>query len=395
MKTAMIALYEVFPPASGAASVSYHLARHLPGEVVLIQMTHRTSLTGSPGEIRTVDLPYSSDRHLRKVLSIFRRLPAIVRAVRSERPDAVVIEGASWAAYLLLVFASLRIAGVRSPIVYHSHNVEYLLRKGRNGPFVSRLTRWAEKTIGRRSDLVTAVSVADARAFKGLYGWAPVIVPNGVDPDRFDVSPEKAALVASKYGLTDKTVLFMGLPDYPPNREAIDALVSSIFPSASRSIPGLQLAIIGGRIAVRRDWLLNPGSIPHTEVPAFVKACALCVAPIRSGSGTRVKLLEYMAAGRPIVSTTKGAEGLEAISGRHLLIADSDENFADGIVQLMRDPARSELLGRQARIFAREHFSWRAIAEGLSREIRGLVRGGTDGAPRAESPESAIPHDQA
>ncbi len=393
MKTAILALYEVYPPASGSASVSYHLARHLPGEAVLFQMTQKTTRTGPPPEFRAIDFPYASDRHLRKVLSICRNLPAMGRAMRTENPDAIVIEGGSWAVYLLAVFGSLRILGIRAPIIYHTHNVEYLLRRVRNGPFIAMLTRWAEKALCRRCDLVTAVSPEDARAIEGLYGVSPMVVPNGVDPDRFDVPPEEAARVAAKYGISGETVLFMGLPDYPPNTEAIEALVSRIFPAALRSCPGLKMAMIGGRISFRRDWLLNPGSIPHTEVPAFVKACAVCVAPIRSGSGTRVKLLEYMAAERPIVSTTKGAEGLGAISGRHLLIADSDKDFVDGIIRLMRDPDLSANLGRQARLFVRDHFSWPAIADGLTRRIQDLMRNRTEDVFRPGSSQGGVPHE--
>jgi glycosyltransferase involved in cell wall biosynthesis len=226
-----------------------------------------------------------------------------------------------------------------------------------------------------------------------LYGLIPVVISNGVDLDLFDVPPDEAARVASKYGITDRTVLFMGLSDYPPNREAIVALVSRIFPAALRSVPSLKLAIIGGRIPVRRDWLLNPGSIPYAEVPAFVKACRLCVAPIRSGSGTRVKLLEYMAAGRPVVSTSKGAEGLGAISGLHLLIADSDEAFADEIVRLVCDSVLSETLGRQARLFVRERFSWQVIADRLAREIRNLTLNKTNNSSRAGSTERIISHE--
>jgi len=393
MKTAMIALYEVYPPISGAASVSYDLARHLPGDVVLFQMMHKTTRTETEGEVRTVGFSYASDRHLLKVLSICRRLPGIVGALKSERPDVVVLEGASWAVYLLLVFVFLRVRGVRCPIIYHSHNVEYLLRKTRNGSFVSSITRRAEKILCRRSNLATAVSPVDARAIEMLYGLAPVIVPNGVDPDRFDVPPTETARVASKYGITDGTILFMGLSDFPPNREAIAALVSRIFPAALRSVPSLKLAVIGGRIPFQRDWLLNPGSIPYAEVPAFVKACTLCVAPISSGSGTRVKLLEYMAAGRPVVSTSKGSEGLGAISGVHLLIADSDEAFADKIVCLVRDSALSETLGRQARLFVRKRFSWQVIADRLAHEIRNLTFGGMNNASQAGSPEGVISHD--
>ncbi len=65
---------------------------------------------------------------------------------------------------------------------------------------------------------------------EALYGALPIVVPNGVDPERFDVPPEETGRIAGKYGITDRTVLFMGLPDYPPNTEAIEALTSRIFP---------------------------------------------------------------------------------------------------------------------------------------------------------------------
>ena len=391
----MIALYEVYPPVSGAASVSYHLARNLPGETVLIQLTRRTGHPDPPPDIRTIGFRYASDRHLSKLLSVGRRLPAIARAVKAERPDAVILEGASWAVYLLMVLSTLRMAGVRVPIVYHSHNVEYVLRKERNGPVIARLTRWAEGHLCRRSDLASAVSAPDARTLEALYGLAPVLLPNGVDPDRFAVSPDEAARVASKYGIAGRTVLFMGLPDYPPNREAIEALVARILPAARRSLPELRLAVIGGPIPMRHDWLLNPGCIPHTDVPGFVKACALCVAPIRSGSGTRVKLLEYMAAARPVVSTTKGAEGLGAVPGRHLLIADSDEDCAEAIVRLSQDALLAGSLGNQALAFVRERFSWKSIADDLAGRIRALIGRRKAESSRTESPEGVPPHGQA
>lgn len=393
MKTAFIALYEVFPPASGAASVSFHLARHLSGDVVLFQMSRDTYGPQVVRGVRIIGFRYASDSHLRKVLSICRMLPGLVKALRRERPGAIVLEGASWAAYLLLVLGVLRIGGVCAPIVYHSHNVEYLLRKGRNSPIVVAITRWAERALCRRSDLITAVSPMDARVFRALYGLDPQIVPNGVDPGLFDVPSDEVARVRSKYGITGKTVLFMGLADYAPNVEAIESLVSRIFPAALRSVPDLRLAVIGGRIRYRRAWLLNPGSIPHDEVPAFVKACRLCVAPIRSGSGTRLKILEYMAAGRPVVSTAKGAEGLGAIPGVHLSIADSDEAFAAEIVRLVRDPAVAEALGSHGCGYVRERFSWRVIADSFAREIRSLGPAGTNGVTRKGIPEGAKSHE--
>ncbi len=268
-------------------------------------------------------------------------------------------------------------------IVYHAHNVEYLLRKARNGgTLLLWITRLAERALVKKADLATAVSQVDANAMKKLYGRLPSILPNGVDVDLFRMSSSDIKEIKNKYQLREKAILFMGLTEYPPNKEAIDALVNEIFPRILKRDADVQLAVIGGKIEYRRPWLLNPGSIPYEDIPAFISACQVCVAPIRSGSGTRLKILEYMAANRPVVSTPKGAEGLDFINAKHLLIADSNQEFADAILCLLQAPGFAANMSQTAYAQIQKKYSWQIIASGFANEIPNQVNLSEDGVPK-------------
>jgi glycosyltransferase involved in cell wall biosynthesis len=195
-----------------------------------------------------------------------------------------------------------------------------------------------------------------------LYKARARLLPNGVDVGRFaEVSEADLRAVRSRYGLSGDVVLSMGLYAYRPNGQAIDALVEKIFPEVLRRRPRAKLAILGGAIPHERPWLLTPGSIPYEELPGFVSACAAGVAPIISGSGTRLKLLEYLAAGLPAVSTAKGAEGLPLRDGRHLLIAEGAACFADAISSLLVDPGYAASLARRGQSLVREKYAWSRI----------------------------------
>lgn len=189
---------------------------------------------------------------------------------------------------------------------------------------------WAEGRILREADISFAVSDIDSRQFEKLYGIRPKLLPNGVDIDRFEqVTNEDVQRAKLKYGLDDRTLLFMGLYHYKPNKEGIDFLVKSVMPEMLQQYPEIKLAIIGSEVPYNKPWLIKPGIIQYEELPSFVKACSIGVAPIFSGSGTRLKILEYMAAGIPVVSTTKGAEGITVEDGQNILIADDADGFIE------------------------------------------------------------------
>jgi glycosyltransferase involved in cell wall biosynthesis len=153
----------------------------------------------------------------------------------------------------------------------------------------------------------------------------------------------------------------MGLTSNPPNREAIDFLLE-VFPRVNLRHPEVYLVIIGGPVRRRAPWLITPGNIPYEEVPVFLKAASVAVAPIFSGSGTRLKILEYMAAGLPVVATAKGAEGLNIQNGENIVLAENVASFAEQLAFLLVERIAAERIGRAGQQLVRRYYDWSEIA---------------------------------
>ena len=376
MKFAVVSLYGIVPPTTGAASVTYHLAKFLPGQRVAVQLGPNDRERLLEDNLTLISVPNEELNRLRKAWGVVRKMDRLVDIIRSLDPDVVFLEGGSWTLYYLILLRRLRRARIRARIIYHAHNVEFKLRMQRDGLAIAFLTRLAERALTRGADLTTAVSEVDAALFEQLYGVRPKLLPNGVDTDRFgSVDERRIQAVRERYGLVGKVVLFMGLLTYPPTRRGLDFLIDDVFPEVRRRCPEARLAVTGGELGLDREWLINPGIIPFEDVPAFIKACDVCAAPIFSGSGTRVKILEYMAAGKPVVATVKGAEGLAVVDGQDLLMAEDSGRFAEAIVSLLTRPDQARAVGERGRRSVTERFSWTRIVRDFLEDAEDVIPG--------------------
>lgn len=373
MKLVFVCFYEAYPPSSGAASVSWNVAKHAQGLKVLIQLGKVVRLKQMVDGVTIITLKGASDSKWRKISGFYSRIQRITDTIRRANPDVIVLEGASWVMYHLMLIREIRRQQPQAAIVYHSHNVEYVLRKEKHGRLVTGLTRWAERQVIQKADLTSAVSEVDIRLFEELYGIRPELLPNGVDTDVFDqVTEDDVYAVKSQYGLDGNTILFTGSYLYRPNREAIDFLIKKVMPKVVQSCSSAKLGIIGGDVPYKRPWLISPGNIPHEELPEFIKACDVGVAPIFSGSGTRLKILEYMAAGIPVVATSKGAEGLAVESGHDLLISDNEKDFASNIAKLLRDRNIASSLAESGKNLVSARYSWKTIMDSFNYTLSSL-----------------------
>ena len=267
-------------------------------------------------------------------------------------------------------------------LVFDDHNAEYLLQQrafetdlrcpgrwaGAAYSFVQwrRLRRY-EARVCRAADRVVAVSEADSAALRALSpGLEVAVVPNGVDVARHsDYRPAQSPLAA---GAKD-SLIYVGKMDYRPNVDAMLWFADEIFPLVREKAPQARLYIVGMNPHPRLERLAGQPGITITgcvpEVRDYIAPAALVVVPLRMGGGTRLKVLEAMAMGKAIVSTTVGAEGLGATAGRELLIADRPRDFARAVTALLGDPARRAALGQEAQAFVAARFDWAAIVPRL------------------------------
>jgi glycosyltransferase involved in cell wall biosynthesis len=159
-------------------------------------------------------------------------------------------------------------------------------------------------------------------------------------------------------------IVFSGNLEYHPNIEAVRWFARSVWPRLRERFPHLEWRVIGRNPHAVEPLLRNvPGARltgPVGEALAAIAAAAVAVVPLRSGSGTRFKILEAWAAQRAVVSTSIGAEGLGACDGQHLRIADDADAFADAVTCLLEDPAQRAALGAAGRALYLEHFTWPA-----------------------------------
>jgi glycosyltransferase involved in cell wall biosynthesis len=189
------------------------------------------------------------------------------------------------------------------------------------------------------------------------------VVPNGVD-----VAYYAAAVPPKK---SPATLFFVGWMRHAPNVDGLLYLLEKIFPRVVREIPNVRLVIVGAPISstVRRAALRWPsvelaGYV--ADVRPLLRSATLSVVPLRIGGGTRLKILESMAAGTAVVSTSIGCEGLAVEPGRHLLVGDGPEAFADSTVRALRDPALRAELEREALALVKARYDWTSIAETMN-----------------------------
>jgi glycosyltransferase involved in cell wall biosynthesis len=175
-------------------------------------------------------------------------------------------------------------------------------------------------------------------------------------------------------------ILLLGLFLHPPNADAARWMLEEIFPLVRGSLPACTLYLVGGgapryleRMAAQPGVCLT-GRVE--DVALSYARCQIAVAPLRAGGGTRLKILEAMSFGRPVVATSTGAEGLPVNSGEHLMLADTAEDFARACVGLLRDPALRSRLRRNARSFVERGYRWDDCAERHLRIYEALIRKG-------------------
>jgi sugar transferase (PEP-CTERM/EpsH1 system associated) len=286
--------------------------------------------------------------------------------------DIVHVEGIEMAPYI----STVRTAGPSARLVFDDHNCEYLLQKrafvtdlriprrwpGAAYSFVQwlRLRRY-EAQACRRADRVIAVSEADAAALHRLVpGVQVTVAPNGIDTRIY-----RPAITNRKSQISKNGLVFTGTMDFRPNVDAVLWFAREVLPRVRAQIPDVHFCVVGQRPHRRLGVLGTDPVVTMTgfvdDTRPYIADAAVYVVPLRMGGGTRFKILEAMAMGKPVVSTRLGAEGFPVTHGQELLLADEPEPFADAVVSLLRSPERREALGRAGRAFVEARYDWRAI----------------------------------
>lgn len=253
------------------------------------------------------------------------------------------------------------------PLIYDAHNIESERIKSMAN--VSNLyvtiTRQIELISCHICDLVFVVSEDDKEQ---LLSWnipnnKIKVIPNSVEVNKFSTVIE-GSKIRKKYELNNKTVIiFHGTLSYPPNKEAAEILVNNILPRILNKYSSVRLLLVGK----------SPPKISHPNVvvtgfvenlPEYIAAADIAVVPLLRGGGTKIKILEYMACGKAVVSTIKGAEGLNLQNRREILISKyPDSEFINLVLKLIEDSDLRKNIGINARKKIELLYDWEKTAE--------------------------------
>lgn len=238
-------------------------------------------------------------------------------------------------------------------------------------PLVAMETRRVKQYEGmliHTLDHTLAVTELDRDA---LLQAASEFRPNGaLNPSKISVIPiavDAAALPPVRRTPGSQNVLTLGTLHYPPNADGIRWFLNEVFPLIRRQVPGVTLTIVGKnppqdflQIAAREPEAVRvTGYVP--DLTPYLEQAGVMVVPVRAGGGMRVRILEALSRGLPVVTTTVGLEGIEARPGYHVLVEDTEDQFAKAVVQLLQDPSLQEKLSQNGRRLIEERYDWQVV----------------------------------
>ena len=376
-----------YPPDSGPKVKTYHVLRYLSqrGHRVTLacfartaERPHLESLRPLCVAVHAVPLRRSRLADVRAYTRSLRAgapflvvrddLPAmralVARLTRAEAFDIIHADQLTMGQFAL---------GARGPRrVFDAHNAVWTIvqRSAQTAkPLIrpllgreARLIKQYEGKLCRQMDAVLAVSEADRLKLLEAGGRADniTVVPIAVDT-------RTLARVTPSPG--SQNIVTMGTLYYPPNADGVRWFMREVFPRVQAQVPAARMTIIGPRPPrdlarlAHGDKIQVTGYVP--DLAPYLAQAALMVVPVRAGSGMRVRILEALARGVPVVTTTMGAEGIEVRDGEHLLLADTPDAFAAAVTRLLADPALRRSLAGNGRRLVEQQYDWQVALPAL------------------------------
>jgi len=396
MKLLLLTPQLPYPPHQGTTIRNYNIIRQLARrhEVHLLSFVQREDEIDAAGPLRevcqsigVVPAPHrTTAQRVRSLVTsslpdMAMRLPSpefheeLNLYLERETPDVVQVEGIELAQYGLAL-AGHR-TGQRPILVFDDHNAEYVLQRRAFETDLRRPRRWVgaayswvqwhrlaryECLTCQQHDWTVVASDADAVA---LHQFMPdlklTVIPNGVDSTHYHPHSE----FVTDVNLPSHSLVFTGKMDFRPNIDGVLWFVHEVLPLIRAGVPDTQFYIVGQRPQARVVALADEPGVTVTgyvdDVRPYIAQADVYIVPLRIGGGTRLKIMEAMAMSAALVSTSLGCEGFPLISGEHLMIEDSEQDFASTVVSLLLSSSERERLGLEARRLVEERYDWANI----------------------------------
>jgi glycosyltransferase involved in cell wall biosynthesis len=398
MRLLVLSVTSPVPANNGVKMRTRSILRALAAErheIVLVEFADPCEVNGINPELskicqRVIRVPHrfkslsSSKDYIGRASRLFAQAPYGVAAARSSQMASQVAALLSEKAVdAILCEQSDLVTNVPTqltvPLVVDFHNVDYVIMER----YVRFESNWAKRLYARlesrklrewerracqRASIAWACSEYDGALLQTLAPSLPMfVVPNVVDVDEYAPCSVEDS----------RKILFQGGMDWYPNRDAVEFFIADIFSRIRTQVPDVRFVVAGRNPP--EEFRQRLGRVPGVQftgtVPdmrAEIASAAVCVVPLRIGSGTRLKILEAAAMAKPIVSTTVGAEGLEFVKSQEILLEDDPSAFADAVTKLLKTPSDRRHLGQAARKRTEQQYSFLALRLSLRRSMKAL-----------------------
>jgi glycosyltransferase involved in cell wall biosynthesis len=353
MRILFITPLYLFPPYWGGGTRTYNLVKHLAKKhkVFLVspfyrqfenkENEHRLELEKLGVRVFTPNplfrIEHTFTKHINPEV-ILRCLEIIL----TEKIDVIICDY-PWSGINLLILNFF----FRKPFIFHEHNIEYVIKDEIRAKY-GKLMRFLELVLCKLAFRIVTVSEKDKNILErelGINKKKINVVENGFDKKMFYPNSKSTQKIRNKYELKNSPIiLFFGKLDYPPNKEAVYKIRWEILPLVLEKIPTAKFLIVGKKyeFGIEHEAMIFTGLI--NNISDYVNAADVVIVPLLAGGGTRIKILEAIACGKTVVSTSKGAEGLiNELTKPFLKIADDWKTFSDYIVETIQSPKNKKV----------------------------------------------------
>ncbi|MFO7369435.1 MAG: glycosyltransferase family 4 protein [Bacteroidales bacterium] len=340
-----------------------------------IMEVHSVYVDTTPGLFRMIinlvfsDKPYHVERFYSKAFET-----ELCRILKTSRFDVIQLEGL----YLTSYIPAIR-KNSDALVALRAHNVEHeiwermeqseksVFRKAYFRILAKRIKRYEQQVLNQY-DILVPITARDLDRFRIMGNSKPAhVCKAGVD---LDTGTGNGEMLDEQLPSTTSSLFFIGSLDWIPNQEGLLWFVSKVFPLIHHRFPAVKFHIAGRNAPQSLQKSLNfPGIVFHGEVAdarVFMAKHQVSIAPCFSGSGMRVKIIESMALGKPVVTTTMGAEGLNAVHNENIIIADDSADFFHHVERLIEFPQLCRSMGNSAKDFAAQNFDNKILAANLA-----------------------------
>ncbi len=334
--------------------------------LVTVDIDTRLSPVKALRNLLTSELPYNVERFVSEAMKT-----KLAELLAEEPYDVVQMEGTfvAWYAGYWAEEGKQRWKHL-PPVVLRAHNVEYTIWEMLAQRTGNPLKKWYLQKLAQRLktfehwalhrfDAVAAITEADQQRLRQLGCQEPVVfIPAGVNPERF----RPAVTILPK----PRTLFMIGSLDWLPNQEGLDWFLREVWPQAAARYPGLELHLAGKQMPARFRALQLPGVTVHGFVEsaaAFMQQYDIMLVPLLSGGGMRIKIIEGMAQGKCILSTTLGAEGIHVKDGFDIVVRDSPAAWLEVLGRYYAGELAPDLIGQEAARTIRRLYDNRRVVE--------------------------------